>query len=92
LLPLVAVADGFVAIRERPTPAGGGAMSCLTTREREVLRLLMNGFTNAEIGAALGTSRHTVRNQLASIFRKLAVSTRAELVGFVARETMVQSA
>jgi DNA-binding CsgD family transcriptional regulator len=53
----------------------------LTTREREIGDLLLLGHTNRDIALALGTSPNTVRNQLAALFRKAEVSTRAELVG-----------
>jgi DNA-binding CsgD family transcriptional regulator len=52
----------------------------LTPREREVLDYLCLGYTNREIALACGSSPHTVRNQLRSIFRKLGASTRAEAV------------
>ncbi len=53
----------------------------LTPRESEIVGYLSRGLQNAEIASVLGTSPNTVRNQLASLFRKLGVSTRAELVG-----------
>lgn len=57
------------------------AVAELSARELEVCRLASRGFRNREIAAMTGTSPHTVRNQLARIFRKLDVSTRAELAG-----------
>jgi len=51
----------------------------LTAAERGVLELLLRGRSNSEIAAARGTSARTVANQVASIFRKLGVSSRAEL-------------
>ncbi|HEX3594931.1 MAG TPA: helix-turn-helix transcriptional regulator [Polyangiaceae bacterium] len=51
----------------------------LTRRERETARLVLRGFRNAEIASILRMSPNTVRNHLASIFRKADVSTRAEL-------------
>jgi DNA-binding CsgD family transcriptional regulator len=53
----------------------------LTNREREIASYLRLGYTNRDIGCALGISPHTVRNQLAALFRKVEVSNRAELVG-----------
>jgi DNA-binding CsgD family transcriptional regulator len=53
----------------------------VTARERELCELLALGYQNREIAAALGTSPHTVRNQLARLFDKVDVTTRAELVG-----------
>ncbi len=52
----------------------------LSQRESDVARLVARGFQNPEIATLLGASRHTVRNHLVSVFRKAAVSTRAELV------------
>jgi DNA-binding CsgD family transcriptional regulator len=54
-----------------------------TRREAEIVRYVQLGFTNNEIALACGTSRHTVRNQLAAIFKKAEVTTRAELVARV---------
>ena len=52
----------------------------LSARESEVLALLAEGMTNAEIGRALFISPITVRNHLSSIFAKLQVSNRAQAV------------
>jgi len=52
----------------------------LSAREREILSYLRLGYTNREIGTALGTSFRTVRNQLSGVFEKLGASTRAEAV------------
>jgi DNA-binding NarL/FixJ family response regulator len=46
-----------------------------------VLGSLRLGYTNREIGLALGTRERTVRNQLSAIHGKLGVSTRAEAFG-----------
>ncbi len=55
----------------------------LSLREKEVLDLLAEGMTNAEIGRALFISPITVRNHLSSIFGKLHVSTRGQAVAWV---------
>lgn len=59
------------------------ALTPLTPREREVVSYLHLGYTNREIGVALGTQERTVRNQLSQIYEKLGVSNRAEAVGLV---------
>lgn len=48
----------------------------LSPRERDVLDLVVAGFTNDEIAAALGRARPTVRTHLASVYRKLGVNDR----------------
>jgi DNA-binding NarL/FixJ family response regulator len=47
-------------------------------REKQVLELLLAGMTNGEIAAQLFLSESTVKSHLASSFRKLGVSSRAE--------------
>jgi DNA-binding CsgD family transcriptional regulator len=59
---------------------GGGLIEELTARERDVLALVADGRPNREIAARLGVSEHTVKFHLASIFGKLAVSTRTQAV------------
>jgi DNA-binding NarL/FixJ family response regulator len=70
---------GFLrTVREaRASGSAGGALSCLTRREREVLELVAHGLTNAEAAAALFVSVNTVKRHLKAIFRKLGVHTRA---------------
>ena len=58
----------------------------LTPREAEIAGYVTRGLRNAEIAALCGSSPFTVRNQLAMIFRKLEVTTRAELVARLLEE------
>jgi RNA polymerase sigma factor (sigma-70 family) len=50
----------------------------LTPREREVLRLLVRGWTNREIAAELNVSRGTVKNHVARILTTLDASDRTQ--------------
>jgi PAS domain S-box-containing protein len=52
----------------------------LTTRELEVLRLLVQGLANKEIAAQMEISESTVKNTLQQLFAKTNVRTRAQLV------------
>ena len=56
----------------------------LTDRELEILQLLAERRTNAEIAAQLFLSQKTVRNYVSAIFAKLQVADRAE-AGLLAR-------
>jgi DNA-binding NarL/FixJ family response regulator len=52
--------------------------STLSAREREVLRLLADGLSNADIAKELYLSEGTVRNYVSSLFIKLGVSDRTQ--------------
>jgi len=64
------------------TDAQGVAL--LSKREQDVVACASRGFTNAEIARELKLSENTVKNYMFRIFDKLGVSSRVELVRYVA--------
>jgi DNA-binding NarL/FixJ family response regulator len=58
----------------------------LTPRESDVLRLVVDGKTNSEIGVALGISEKTVEKHMDAIFRKLGVVSRVEAAVLAVRD------
>ena len=57
----------------------------LTPRERDVLRRLAAGDSNAEIGRHLGIAVHTVERHLANIYRKIGARGRTSAVAYALR-------
>jgi len=53
-------------------------LSTLTTREKEVLDCLAQGYSNQEIAHKLFVSNATIKNHLIKIYRKLSVSNRTQ--------------
>jgi PAS domain S-box-containing protein len=69
-----------LAVMRRP-PAGEGASGGeLTPREEEVLSMLAQGRSDAEIAATLSLTRNTVRNHVARVYGKIGAHNRSEAV------------
>jgi DNA-binding NarL/FixJ family response regulator len=98
---VVAAGDALIAPRimrrlieefiRRPEPANApatAALDHLTDREREVLELVAEGQSNAEIAAALFVSHATVKTHVSRLLMKLDARDRAQLV-VIAYETGV---
>ena len=60
----------------------------LTIREREVLRLLVDGLSNPEIAEQLNLSRSTVKTHVSHILEKLGVDSRVEVVTLAIRHNL----
>lgn len=63
--------------------------TALTDRETEVLKLVVAGKTNQEVGLALGISEKTVEKHLDGVFTKLNVNSRVEAAVRAVREGLV---
>ena len=61
----------------------------LTARERDVLRLLIDGLSDKEIAAKLGISRYTASNHVTAIRDKLGAPSRTAVVAIAIRDDLV---
>jgi two-component system nitrate/nitrite response regulator NarL len=83
---IVEVAGGKVFIEQRylqtllESAAHQPSPTRFTARERDVMRLLLEGCSNKEIGAELGISESAVKASLQQLFAKTGVRTRSQLV------------
>ena len=59
------------------------APQALSHREKEILALVVVGYTNAQIAASLFVAECTVKSHLSSAFAKLDVGSRAEAAAVV---------
>jgi DNA-binding NarL/FixJ family response regulator len=59
--------------------ATGNALTMLTDRERQIMRLVSEGLPNKEIGRRLNIADGTIKVHLHNIFQKLEISNRTEL-------------
>jgi DNA-binding NarL/FixJ family response regulator len=68
------------AARTEPTMVASGALDILTNREREVLREVARGLSNAELAERLHMSMATAKTHVSRILAKLGARDRAQLV------------
>lgn len=77
-------------IQEVNRPKGEvGEGEALSERETEVLRLVAQGMTNAEIAYRLKVSERTVRNHVGSILSKLHVANRTQAALYAVRQGLI---
>ncbi|HXR30662.1 MAG TPA: response regulator transcription factor [Solirubrobacterales bacterium] len=88
-----AVRDTYLqpALGARLAAGGDGQSDELSERERDVLRLIALGHTNAEVAEQLFISIRTVESHRAHIQQKLRLSSRAELVRYALDRGMVET-
>jgi DNA-binding NarL/FixJ family response regulator len=75
-----------------PSESAGDAPPALSSRELEVLQLIVNGKSNKDIAAMLGLSANTVSVHRANIMQALDIHNTAELVVYAIRRGLVSIA
>ena len=86
------VSDLIHALRRtKPSHSASGVRrtSGLSSREMEVIALIVAGYTNKDLARKLGISENTAKHHLTNIFDKLGVSNRLELVLYAVDHEMV---
>ena len=86
----VAGGDSFVDPALMPNLVQGrDGGDSLTQREREILQLLADGMSNADVAGRLFISQETVKSHVRHILVKLEADTRTQAVAIALREAMI---
>jgi DNA-binding NarL/FixJ family response regulator len=83
---------GYKAIPRGARKATRADSLGLTRRQREVLQLIAEGLTNADIGSRLYLSERTVDHHVSALLAKLGVESRREAARIAADEGVLQGA
>jgi DNA-binding NarL/FixJ family response regulator len=86
----VAAGETFVDPALMSVLAGSrGGTDVLTPREREILQLLADGMSNADVAGQLFISQETVKSHVRHILTKLEADTRTQAVAIALRDAMI---
>ena len=86
----VAQGEGYVDPALMPAfLTGKDSSDMLTQREREILQLLADGMSNADVAAKLFISQETVKSHVRHILTKLEADTRTHAVAIALREAII---
>ena len=77
-------------LRQWMSDGGPGPKDPLTPREEEVVKLIAEAHTNAQIAEILHVSEKTVESHRANVLRKLGMRDRVELVRYAIRRGLVE--
>jgi len=75
---------------QKPGVSTSESLETLTDREQEVLKLVVAGYTNREIGKELGIAEDTVKKHMQSILSKLDASSRTDAAMKAARAGIIK--
>jgi len=85
----VAAGEGYVDPALMPAFLTKDREDMLTGREREILQLLADGMSNADVAAKLYISQETVKSHVRHILAKLEADTRTHAVAIALREAII---
>ena len=85
----VVAGEGFVDPALMPAFLSGSEEEMLTAREREILKLLADGMSNADVAGRLFISQETVKSHVRHILTKLEADTRTHAVAIALREAII---
>ena len=86
----VAKGEGYVDPALMPAfLSGKDQTDMLTPREREILQLLADGMSNADVASKLFISQETVKSHVRHILAKLEADTRTHAVAIALRESII---
>jgi DNA-binding NarL/FixJ family response regulator len=77
-------------VREWMRDGATGPREALTPREEEIVKLIAEAFTNAQIAEILHLSEKTVESHRGNVLRKLGMRDRVELVRYAIRRGLVE--
>ncbi|MBC7553345.1 MAG: response regulator transcription factor [Taibaiella sp.] len=83
------VQNNELTLAQKPQKSNGNNFFDLTSREKEILHLLVQGLLYKEIGARLSISANTAKKHVINIYNKLHVNSRAQAMHLAYEKGMI---
>lgn len=87
---LAAKGESYITKEIKAQIASDPPVKDLSPRQLEIVSGIIRGLSNEEIGEMLGIERHTVKNHLAVLFKKLGAANRSEAIAIALRKHLVK--
>ena len=73
-------AEELLSLQENPGKGAAASVSQISSREKQILSYVAQGYTNKRIAFELGISEQTIKNHVTSVLRRLHANDRTEAV------------
>ncbi len=74
----------------KPPARGAGEVETLTEREMQILQMIVDGLSNAEIGERMFLSEQTIKKVVSAIMQKLQLNSRVQVTAYALREGLAK--
>jgi len=73
-------AEELLSLQEKPGKGAAASVAQISSREKQILSYVAQGYTNKRIAIELGISEQTIKNHVTSVLRRLHANDRTEAV------------
>ena len=82
-------AEELSSLQEKPAQEAAASVMEISSREKEILSCVAQGYANKRIATELGISEQTVKNHVTSVLRRLHASDRTEAVVIAIKQGLI---
>ncbi len=82
-------AEELLSLQEKPGKGAAASVAQLSSREKQILSYVAQGYTNKRIAIELGISEQTIKNHVTSVLRRLHANDRTEAVVIAIKQGLI---
>jgi len=82
-------AEELLNLQEKPGKGAAASVAQISSREKQILSYVAQGYTNKRIAIELGISEQTIKNHVTSVLRRLHANDRTEAVVIAIKQGLI---